>query len=70
MRLTIADIPMDALAQKLNLKFQEWQPDTVEEVRQLIQDIIDLADQDSLDVLRFRAVEQEVLTLLDEPETW
>lgn len=70
MRLTIADIPMDALAQKLNLKFQEWQPDTVEEVRQLIQDIIDLADQDSLDVLRSRAVEQEVLTLLDEPETW
>ncbi|MEO0538944.1 MAG: hypothetical protein AAF215_34460 [Cyanobacteria bacterium P01_A01_bin.123] len=61
---------MDALAQKLNLKFQEWQPDTVEEVRQLIQDIIDLADQDSLDVLRSRAVEQEVLTLLDEPETW
>ncbi|MEO0828681.1 MAG: hypothetical protein AAFY67_24115 [Cyanobacteria bacterium J06642_9] len=61
---------MDALAQKLNLKFQEWQPDTVEEVRQLIQEIIDLADQDSLDVLRFRAVEQEVLTLLDEPETW
>jgi len=61
---------MDILAEKLNAKLQEWQPDTVEEVRQLITEIIDLADQGILDILRSRSVEQEVLDLLDEPETW
>ncbi len=61
---------MDTLAEKLNTKLQEWQPDTVNQVRQLITEIIDLADQDALDILRSRAVEQEVLNLLDEPETW
>ncbi|NEQ70940.1 MAG: hypothetical protein F6K21_36710 [Symploca sp. SIO2D2] len=61
---------MDILAEKLNTKLQEWQPDTVEEVRQLITEIISLADQGNLDILRSRRVEQEVLDLLDEPETW
>ena len=61
---------MDTLAEKLNTKLQEWQPDTVNQVRQLIAEIIDLADQDALDILRSRTVEQEVLDLLDEPETW
>ncbi len=61
---------MDILAETLNAKLQEWQPDTVEQVRQLIVEIIDLADQDALDILRSRTVEQEVLDLLDEPETW
>ncbi|NES22238.1 MAG: hypothetical protein F6K41_25780 [Symploca sp. SIO3E6] len=61
---------MDILAEKLNTKLQEWQPDTVEEVRQLITEIISLADQGILDILRSRRVEQEVLDLLDEPETW
>ena len=32
-----------------------------------ILDIIDLADEDVLDIMRSRAVEQEVLDLLDEP---
>ena len=32
-----------------------------------ILDIIDLADEDMLDIMRSRAVEQEVLDLLDEP---
>ncbi|NEQ71332.1 MAG: hypothetical protein F6J86_36130 [Symploca sp. SIO1B1] len=61
---------MDILAEKLNTKLQEWQPDTVEEVRQLITEIISLADQGNLDILRSRRLEQEVLDLLDEPETW
>ena len=29
-----------------------------------------MADQDALDILRDRRLEQEVLDLLDEPETW
>ena len=36
-------------------------------MRQLIAEIIDLADQDALDILRSQTVEQEVLDLLDEP---
>ena len=58
---------MDTLAEKLNTKLQEWQPDTVNQVRQLIAEIIDLADRDALDILRSRTVEQKVLNLLDEP---
>lgn len=63
----MVDVLMDTLAETLNAKLQEWQPDTVEQVRQLIREIIDLADQDALDILRSRTVEQEVLDLLDEP---
>ena len=66
----MVDVLMDTLAEKLNTKLQEWQPETVNQVRQLIAEIIDLADQDALDILRSRTVEQEVLDLLDEPETW
>jgi hypothetical protein len=42
---------------------------TVEQVRQRVAEIMDLADQDALDIMRSRAVEQEVLDLLDEPPT-
>ena len=66
----MVDVLMDTLAEKLNTKLQEWQPDTVNQVRQLIAEIIDLADRDALDILRSRTVEQEVLDLLDEPEIW
>ena len=61
---------MDALVEKLDFKLREWQPDTVDQVRTLIVEIIDLADQGTLDILRSRRVEQDVLDLLDEPETW
>lgn len=61
---------MDTLAEKLNTKLREWQPEIVDQVRQRITEIIDLADQGALDILRSRAIEQEVLDLLDEPETW
>ena len=61
---------MDALAEQLDVKFREWQPDTATQVRQLILEIMELADQGSLDILRSRRVEQDVLDLLDEPETW
>jgi hypothetical protein len=42
----------------------------VDQVRKRIAEIIDLADQDALDILRSRDIEQEVLDLLDEPEAW
>ena len=60
---------MDVLAERLDAKLREWKPDTAEQVRQRVAEIIDLADQDALDVMRSRAVEQEVLDLLDEPAT-
>jgi hypothetical protein len=61
---------MDAVIETLNSKLQEWQPDIAAQVRQRILEIMELADHNSLDVLRSRQVEQEVLNLLDEDETW
>jgi hypothetical protein len=60
---------MDSLAEKLNVKLHQWQPDIAEQVRQSVAEIIEMADRNMLDVLRSRAIEQEVLDLLDEPET-
>ena len=60
---------MDALVQELDIKLRQWQPDIVEQVRQCLAEIIELADQEALDILRPRVVEQEVLDLIDEPET-
>jgi hypothetical protein len=58
---------MDALAEKLDAKLCEWEPRTAAEVRKRVSEIIDLADEDLLDIMRSRTVEQEVLDLLDEP---
>lgn len=58
---------MDALAQQLDAGLQHWQPDTSRHARALVGEIIELADANALDVMRSRAVEQEVLNLLDEP---
>jgi hypothetical protein len=60
---------MDALAERLDAKLRAWKPDTAEQVRQHVAEIIEMADLDALDVLRSRAVEQEVLDMLDEPAT-
>ena len=60
---------MDALVERLDTKLREWKPDTAAQVRQQVTEIIELADQDVLDVLRSRIVEQEVLDMLDEPAT-
>lgn len=56
---------MDALAEQLDAKLREWAPETAAQVRQRVAEIIALADHDVLDVMRSRAVEQEVLELLD-----
>ncbi len=60
---------MDALVARLENKLREWTSGTAEQVRQRITEIIDLADQNALDIMRSRAVEEEVLNLLDEPAT-
>ena len=60
---------MDVLAQRLDAKLREWKPEIAEQVRQRVAEIIESADQNVLDVIRSRAVEQEVLDLLDEPAT-
>lgn len=60
---------MDALVEKLDARLREWKPETAAQVRERISEVIDLADQDVLDLLRSRASEQEVLDLLDEPPT-
>ncbi len=53
--------------EQLDAGLQHWQPDTSRHVRALVGEIIELADANALDVMRSRAVEQEVLNLLDEP---
>jgi hypothetical protein len=58
---------MDALLEKLDAKLKEWKPETAAEVRQRVAEMMALADQDALDLMRSRAIEQEVLDMLDEP---
>jgi hypothetical protein len=60
---------MDMLAERLDTKLREWAPATAERVRERVAEIIDLADQDALDVMRSRSMKQEVLDMLDEPTT-
>jgi hypothetical protein len=58
---------MDALLEKLDAKLKEWKPETAAEVRNRLAEMIVLADQDALNVMRSRAIEQQVLDMLDEP---
>jgi hypothetical protein len=58
---------MDVLAERLDRKLREWSPETAEQVRSQVAEIMELADQGVLDLVRSRKVEQEVLDLLDEP---
>ena len=60
---------MDALAEKLDARLRQWKPETAAAARERIGELIDLADDDVLDLVRSRAAEQEVLDLLDEPQT-
>jgi hypothetical protein len=61
------EVIMDALAEQLDAKLREWTPETAAQVRQHVMEIMALADQGVLDVMRSRAVEQEVLDILDAP---
>ena len=60
---------MDALAEKLDTKLRTWKPETAAQVRARVSEVIELADDDMLDVMRSRARDQEVLDMLDEPST-
>ncbi|MDX2243817.1 MAG: hypothetical protein NW224_24330 [Leptolyngbyaceae cyanobacterium bins.302] len=60
---------MDKLLHQLNTKLRSWKPDVAEQVRQRLAELIEQADSDTLDLLQSRTVEQEVLDLLDEPES-
>ena len=57
---------MTAIAEKLDERLQQWEPEIAASVEKLIAEIISLADQDCLDLGRSRAVEQEILNILDE----
>ncbi len=61
---------MEALLETLNERLHQWNPETANRVRERVSEIIGLADQDALDVMRSRACEQDVLDILDEPPTW
>jgi hypothetical protein len=60
---------MDTLATKLSSKLRKWKPATARVVRARIREIIQQADAGTLELLRSRTIEQEVLTMLDEPAT-
>ncbi|MCX6593839.1 MAG: hypothetical protein NTZ56_20175 [Acidobacteria bacterium] len=57
---------MDTLAEELDTKLRTWKPETAAQVRDRVSEVIGLADDDLLDVMRSRSREQEVLDLLDE----
>lgn len=58
---------MDVLLEKLDVKLREWKPETAQDAKQRVAEIMQVADEDGLDILRSRSREQEVLDLLDEP---
>ena len=57
---------MDILAEQLSVKLANWKPDIAEQVRQYIKELIVLADQEAVGIIRSRNVEQEVLDMIDE----
>ena len=58
---------MSPIVQQLADKLDRWEPEVSQKVEALVAEIMELADTGALDLLRSRAVEQEVLDLLDEP---
>lgn len=57
---------MTVIAEKLDSRLKSWKPETASQVERLVDEIIDLADGDVLDILPSRAVVQETLDLIDE----
>jgi hypothetical protein len=56
---------MTAIAKKLDARLSRWAPETAKEVERLVAEIIELADNDALDLVRSRELEQQVLDILD-----
>jgi len=63
------ETPMDTLAETLDTKLRQWKPETAAQVRRCVAEIMALAAQDALGLLRLCLVEQEVLDLLNAPTT-
>ncbi len=61
---------MNFLIEKLDTKLRQWTSDIAEQVRQCVAEIIKMADRDVIDIMHSRFIEQEVLDLLDQPETY
>ena len=57
---------MSPVARQLAEKLDQWEPEVSRKVETLVTEIMDLADTGALELLRSRAVEQEVLDILDE----
>jgi hypothetical protein len=55
---------MTAIAKKLHARLNRWAPETAKRVKQLVAEIIELADHDALDLVRSSKVEQEVLDII------
>jgi len=60
---------MDTLAEKLDSGLRTWNSATAAQVRERVEELIELADHDVVDLMRSRTSEQEVLDILDEPPT-
>ncbi|HXE62835.1 MAG TPA: hypothetical protein VN519_04810 [Bryobacteraceae bacterium] len=45
---------METILETLNAKLQAWEPETANEVRERLTEIIALADQDVLDLMKSR----------------
>jgi biotin-(acetyl-CoA carboxylase) ligase len=58
---------LNTLLEKLDAKLRQWAPEKAAQVRERVEEVMELADQDVLDLTRSRAVEQQVLDTLDEP---
>jgi len=58
---------MEALLEGLYTRLHEWKPETAALVRQILAELIDLADHDALDIVRSRVIEQQVLDVIDGP---
>ncbi len=59
--MNLSFIPMEALLETLNAKLHQWKPETADQVRERLTEIIGLADQEALDLLRSREREQDIL---------
>ena len=59
---------MDASLEMLDTKLRTWNPATAAQVREPVAEVIELADQDVLNLMRSRVSEQEVLDLLVSPQ--
>jgi len=57
---------MITIAETLDKHAEGWKPEVASRVEELVGEIIELADADALDILPSRAVQQEVLDVIDD----